>query len=73
MKRYFELALKLIRASVAIVFAYVTMQQGDPSLILDAVEDSVKAVRALTESIANAVKAHEIDKQHPRHVRSRPY
>ncbi|MBT1175953.1 hypothetical protein JS530_10740 [Bifidobacterium sp. LC6] len=73
MKRYSELALKLIRASVMVAFACVAARHGDPSLILDAVDDSIKAAHALDNAIVNAIEIHEIDKQQPRHAKSRPF
>lgn len=73
MKRYLELALKLAHASVAIALAYVTARHGGPSLILDAVDDSVRAFHALGDAIISVDETHRIDRQQPRHAKARPF
>ncbi|MBW3091354.1 hypothetical protein KIH81_11925 [Bifidobacterium sp. 82T25] len=73
MKRYFKLALALTRASVMVAFAYAAAQHGDLSLIPDAVDDSVKAARALCDAIIGVSETHKIDEHRPRHAKTRPF
>lgn len=61
------------RAVAGVVLAYVAARHGDLSLILDAVDDSVKAFRALGDAIISVDETHKIDRQQPRHAKVRPF